>query len=430
MKTPPPNHRDKRVRRPERLQVEMQFYSLDQMLASDHQARVVWAYVQSLDLSMLYERIQVTSSDAGRPAIAPEILVALWLLATLESIGAARELERRCQRDIPYMWICGGVSVNHHTLSDFRSENGDFLESVLVDSIASLMHQGLVTLETVAQDGMRVRAHAGRGSFRREPTLRELQREAAQHVERLKRENESESERQKSDARREAAAERAARERQERLEEALRQHEELARQREKRNKGDGKTTRISTTDPDARRMKMANGGYDPAYNVQFSSDAKVRLIVGVDVTNEGTDGGQMAPMVESLETNYGKRPAEVMVDSAFTTKEAVTEVETQGSKVVGGIPRAGQLEKNGKDPHSPQRGDTPEYEAFRARMSEKSYQELFRKRPSVAEFPNAVCRNHGLNRFNVRGLVKVKAVALWHALAFNFQRMRTMGILS
>jgi hypothetical protein len=299
----------------------------------------------------------------------------------------------------------------------------------LVDSIASLMHEGLVTLETVAQDGMRVRAHAGRSSFRREPSLRELQRDAAQHVERLKQESESESARQQSDARREAAAERAARERQERLEEALRQHEELATQREKRNKGDGKTTRVSTTDPDARRMKMANGGYDPAYNVQFASDAKALMVVGVDVTNEGTDGGQMAPMLESLEKNYGKRPAEVMVDSAFATKEAVTEVETRGSKVVGGIPRAGQLEKNGKDPHSPQRGDTPEYEAFRARMSEPSYQELFKKRPSVAEFPNAVCRNHGLYQFKVRGLAKVKAIALWHALAFNFQRMRKMAIL-
>ena len=430
MNTQRSNYRDKRVSRPERFQVEMHFHSLDQMLASDHQARIVWAYVQSLDLSMLYEPIEVTEHDAGRSAIAPEILVALWLLATLESVSSGRELERRCQRDIPYMWICGGVSVNHHTLSDFRTQHVDFLQSLLVDSIASLMHQGLVSLDTIAQDGMRVRANAGRSSFRREPSLRKLQRDAANHVERLKRESEGESRRQESDVRRQAAAERAARERQERIEKALRQREELAAQREKRKKGDGEETRVSTTDPDARRMKMANGGYDPAYNVQFASDAGARMIVGVDVSNEGTDGGQMAPMVESLEDNYGKRPEQVMVDSAFATKQAVTEVEIQGSKVVGGIPRASQLEKNGKDPHAPQRGDSPEYKAFRARMSEKSYQELYKQRPSVAEFPNAVCRNHGLYQFRVRGLAKVKAIALWHALAFNFQRMLKMGVLS
>jgi hypothetical protein len=176
-------------------------------------------------------------------------------------------------------------------------------------------------------------------------------------------------------------------------------------------------------------MKMANGGFDAAYNVQFASDADARMIVGVEVTNEGTDGGQMPPMVEQVSTDYGKRPARVLVDSAYATKDAVTQVERAGSEVVSTIPRSEQLDKHGKDPHSRQKGDSDEYAGFRARMGQAEYQALYKQRPSIAEFPNADCRNRGLRQFRVRGLEKVKAVALWHALAFNFTRMISLEVL-
>lgn len=419
-----------RVRRPERFQVEMQFYSLDQMLPSDHRARIVWAFVQSLDLTLLYEKIDVTDYKAGRSATAPEILVGLWLLATLDGIGSARELNRRCKTDIPYLWVRGSVGVNYHTLSDFRVQNGEFLEQLLVDTVASLIDRGLVPLETIAQDGMRVRASAGSSSFRRKPTLEKLQREAQAHVDRLKQENESESERQDADARRQAATERAARERKERIDEALKQHEKLSEQREKRKKGDGEKTRVSTTDPDARKMKMANGGFDPAFNVQFVSDADARVIVGVDVTNAGTDGGELPPMHEKVCSDFGKTPKKALVDSAYATKESVTAVESAGTEVVSTVPRSEQLEKHGKDPHSRQKGDSDEFANFRARMAKDEYRELYKTRPSIAEFPNAVCRNRNLRQFQVRSLVKVKAVALWHALAFNLTRMLKLGALT
>ncbi len=411
-----------RVSRPERRQREWAEFCLDETLPLDDIARTVWSYVQMLDLSGLYAAIQVSPHQAGRTATAPEVLVALWLMATIDGIGSARELDRRCRRDSRYRWICGGVSVNYHTLSDFRSLQSEFLEKVLVDSVAALMHQGLVPLETVAQDGMRVRASAGKSSFRRKPTLEELQQKADAHLKSLKADNEDES-RSQADARRTAAQERAARERSERIAEALKQQGELAQKREKRKKGDGQTTRVSTTDPDARNMKMANGGFDPAFNVQFSSDAATQIIVGVDVTNEGTDGSEMPPMLDTLEQNFGKRPSQCLVDSAFATKESVTEVERKGTMVIGGLPRVSQLKKNGHDPHSAQRNDTPEYIRFRERMAEPEFQDLFKQRPKVAEFPNAVCRNQGLRQFLVRGLEKVKSVALWHAIAFNFRRM-------
>lgn len=408
----------------------MHWFSLDQMLPQDHRARIVWAFVQSLDLEPLYQKIQVADDQAGRPAIAPEILVSLWLLATLDGIGSARELDRRCKTDIPYLWIRGNVSVNYHTLSDFRVQNGKFLEQLLVDTVASLVDRGLVPLETIAQDGMRVRASAGSSSFRRKPSLEKLQQQAQEHIDRLKEEANSEAARQQGDGRRRAAAERAARERKERLDEALKQHEKLSEKREKRKKGDGEQTRVSTTDPDARKMKMANGGYDPAFNVQFATDADARIIVGVGVTNAGTDGGEMSPMHEKVSSDYEKTPKKVLVDSAYATKEGVTSVESAGTEVISTVPRSEQLEKHGKDPHAPQRGDSDEYANFRARMAKSDYQELYKLRPSIAEFPNADCRNRNLRQFPVRGLVKVKAVALWHALAFNFTRMLNLEALT
>ncbi len=407
----------------------MQLFSLDQLLPDDHRARIVWAFVQSLDLEPLYAEIEVTDSTAGRSAIAPEILVALWLQATLDGIGSARELDRRCKTDIPYLWIRGTVTVNYHTLSDFRVDNGEFLEQLLVDTVASLIDCGLVPLETIAQDGMRVRASAGSSSFRRKPSLERLQQESQDHVDRLKKEAESEEDRHQGDARRRAAAERAARERKERIDEPLRQRERLSEQREKRKKGDGERTRVSTTDPDARKMKMANGGYDPAFNVQFATDADSRVIVGVDVTNAGTDGGELATMHEKVRHDYGKTPKRALVDAAYATKEGVRTVESAGTEVVSTVPRSEQLEKHGKDPHARQKGDSDEYANFRARMAEAEYQELYKLRPSIAEFPNADCRNRNLRQFRVRGLVKVKAVALWHALAFNFTRMSNLGAL-
>lgn len=412
-----------RVSRPQRDVIRWEDFCVD-MLPEDDRARIVWDFVSTLDLEPLYEQIEVRDDTAGSPAICPEILVSLWLMATLDGIGSARELDRRCKRDLRYMWIVGGVSVNYHTLSDFRVGNGEFLNQTLVDTVATLVYQGLVPLETIAQDGMRTRANAGSGSFRRKPTLDELQKEAQAHVDRLKEETDKEA-----DARKKAAQERAARERQERIEEARRQYDELHDQREKRKKGDGEKTRVSTTDPDARKMKMANGGFDPAYNVQFASDADARIIIGVEVTNEGTDGGQMPPMHEKVCHDYGKTPEKILVDSAYATKESVTAVEAAGTEVVSTVPRAEQLEKNGKDPHARQKRDTDEYVNFRKRMAKPEYQDLYKQRPSVAEFPNADCRNRNLRQFGVRGLKKVKAVALWHALAFNFLRMLNLGVL-
>jgi transposase len=412
-----------RVQRPERAQVEMQFLALDQMLPKDHRVRLVWEFVDSLDLREFYAHYRAVSDGPGRPPIGVEVLLALWLYATIEGISSARELARRCETDIVYRWLCGNIGVNYHTLSDFRVEHGECLDKLLTDTVTTLIKQGLVPLETIAQDGMRVRASAGSSSFRREPTLRELHRLAEQRVKQLREQCEDESLHQQAGARERAAQERAARERAERVARALEQVKELQKEREAREKGSGEQARCSTTDPDARRMKMGDGGYRPAFNVQLATDGDSRVILAVEVTNSGSDRGEMAPMHQDVQMRYGQTPECQLVDSAFVTVGDVETVEAAGTKVIGAVPRAQEQLAKGKNPHERQPRDSDAYAAYRERMGTAEYQSIYRRRPSIAEYPNAEFRNRGLSRFRVRGLKKVKAVALLHALAHNLLRM-------
>lgn len=420
-----------RFQRPERKQIEWRPVALDQLLPQDHRVRLIWKYVESLDLSLLYARIAAVEGHPGRDAVDPRILLSLWLWATIEGISSARQIDRLCERDLAYQWICGGVGVNYHLLSDFRADCGEFLDSLLTNTIATLLHQDLITLETVAQDGMRVRAHAGGSSFRRRPTLEKCQREATAQVERLRQEREDQEAMHTGHTRREAAQLRAATDRQQRLEKALEELEELEQQKERRKKGSGQDARCSSTDPEARVMKMPDGGFRPAYNVQFATDGDSRMIVGVGVTNNGSDGGQMGPMYEQLKTRYDTQPANYLADGGFTTKDDVTKLEaSKKTQVFGTIPRAEELRKKGQDPHARQKGDSDEMAVFRERMATEAAQEVYKQRSSIAEFPNAVCRNHGLHQFLTRGLEKVRSVALLHAVTFNLQRLWKLGHLT
>jgi hypothetical protein len=314
-------------------------------------------------------------------------------------------------------------------LSDFRTAHGDFLDQLLSDTIATLMHQGLVKLELVAQDGVRVRANAGSDSFRREKTLKDHLQRAREQVRKLRQESENESQRNANNARQKAAQERAAREREERIEQALAELEQLKEQREKRKKGSGKDARCSTTDPESRNMKMADGGFRPAYNVQFATEGEARLIVGVEVTNSGSDRGQMAAMQQTISTRYEKIPEKYLVDCGFATKDDITTVEQNGSQVVAPIHAQEKMRQRGKDPHARQRGDTDEMFVFRQRMATEDAKTLYKRRPSMAEFPNAECRNRGMTQFRVRGKKKVKTASLWYALTFNFMRMLNLGFI-
>ncbi len=414
-----------RVQRADRQQVLMRAQALDELLPDDHPARLVWAYVEGLDLSRLYEPIRAVEGRAGREAIDPKILMALWLYATLEAVGSARQLDRLCQQHVAYEWICGGVSVNYHTLADFRTRHVEVLDDLLTASVASLLHEGLVTLQRVSQDGMRVRASAGAASFRREPTLQECRVEAQQQVEALRKELEQDPGR--GTKRQQAARQRAARERLQRIQRAL---AEMPKVQESKKPRDQEKARVSTTEPEARVMKMADGGFRPAHNVELATDTGSQIISGVDVVNT-TDQGQLAPMVQQHQQRYGRAPGEVLVDGGFVKKE---DIETVSGPAIGTTVYAPvQKPKDPqRDPHTPRPDDSEAVAAWRVRMGTEPAKAIYKQRASTSECVNAIARNRGLQRFWVRGLEKVRAVALWYALAHNLVRaaaLRAMAAL-
>lgn len=415
-----------RTKRPERTQVEMQLLSLDQWLDTDHRVRIIWQYVDSLDLSELYEPIQATEGNVGRDAIDPRILFALWLFATLEGTTSARRIAELTKRDIPYLWICGGVSVNHHRLSDFRVNHGDLLERLLIDSITVLIHHDLITLSTVGQDGMRVRASAGSRSFRRQASLAEAREKAQSHVDQV---NESEQDPSVKNPRSTAARQRAAREKLKRIEEAQAEMRDMQEKYRKRSGEKRSEPRASTTDPEARRTKMADGGTRPALNVQFASDGDAQMVIAVEVTSQGSDSGLMGPMHEKIQADYGQTPEKYLVDGGFTHRADVTQLEAAGTQVYAPLYQEEKQLEQGKNPYAFRPGDSMEMAAFRVRMGTPEAKEIYKRRSAIAEFPNADCRNRGLTQFRVRGLVKTKAQTLWHVLAFNFCRMLRLNYL-
>jgi transposase len=415
-----------RVKRPQRAQVTMRFHALDELIREDHPVRDVWRYVCSLDLAAFYQPIQAVKGGVGRDAVDPRILLTLWIFATLEGIGSARRLAELCTRDFVYLWICGEVGVNRDLLNEFRSSHPQALDQLMTETIGLLLKHELVSLKRVAQDGMRVRAAAGTGSFRRRATLEACLEAAREQVERLRQEGDDD---QAGQSRQEAARQRAAKQRLERVEQAIAERQKLEQKKEKLRKGAGSQARASTTDPEARTMKMADGGYRPAYNVQFATACESRLIVGVRVTNEGVDSGQMAPMVTRLQQNFRQRPAEYLADAGFSSREDTTWLEAQGIHVYSPLRKEQTLLDRGQDPYARQRGDTNEYAAYRQRMRTDEAREIYKQRASTAEFPNAGCRNRGLHQFLVRGLRKTQTIAVWQAIAHNLQMIFCHGWL-
>jgi transposase len=405
---------------------------IDELLEADHPARAVWSYVEGLDLTPLYDRIRARGRVAGRPAIDPRLLVALWLYATLAGFTSARELADLCRRHDAFRWLAGGVSVNYHTLADFRTDHPAFVEQLLKESVEILRQQGRIDLDRIAQDGLRVRASAGAASFHRRATLERLLQEAQAELQELRQKLAAHAAHPASPrgvaaedtpagapdlSPQGAAAIRHAEGRVERVEQALERMPEIEA---KIKPGEKKEARVSTTDPQATVMKMADGGFRPAYNVEYGTTCEGQVVVGVDVVTVGSDQGQMPPMLDQIEDRFEQRPNEVVVDGGFANLEDIAEVQSGGKCQV--FAPVAKPKKETVDRHEPKATDSEDVAEWRKRMGTKKAKTIYKERAATAECVNAQARNRGLRQFMVRGVGKVKSVATWFAIAQNMAR--------
>jgi len=409
-----------RLRVPERNQIGMQVAALDDLVSDDHPVRAVWAFVEGLDLSALHDVVKAREGQPGHPPAAPRLMLALWLWATVDGVGSARQLDRLCRDHLVYRWLCGGVSMNYHSLSTFRVAHMAVLERLLAQGVASMVEAGLVSLDTLAQDGLRVRAGAGASSFRRRPRLDELQAASQARVARLRYEVETDP--TAGDGVRRAAKERGAREREARIAAAQERMKELEAERERREKTNKKQVarqkepRASTTDADARVMKMADGGWRPAYNMQIISAPKRQVIVAVDIDTSGSDRGLAQPGIETVHAE-GYEPSDYLVDGGFTKND---DIEWAHAKDIKLWCPAGQT-RHGTDPYAPKKDDGVGVADWRERMRSGGGKTFYRLR-AEHECINAHARRMGLRQLSLRGKIKARIHLLWFAVAHNMMR--------
>lgn len=394
--------------------------SLEDLLPADHLARTVWDLIADVDMSGWVAHVRAVEGHQGHPAIDPRLLLAVWAYGLSQGVGSARALDRLCSEHDAYRWLLGGVTVNYHTLSDFRGQHADALEGLFSDILAALQFDGLVTLNRVAQDGMRVRASAGDASFRREATLQQCLTEAQAHVRKLATQLDAAD--KAPSPRQRKAAERTARERLQRVRQAL---AELPKIRAAQKVKDPENARASTTDPDARVMKMGDAGFRPAFNVQFATDCESQLIVGVDVVNTGSDRAQLLPMLDQLERRFHRLPGAMLADGGFASHLAVEQTDQRGVTLYAPVE---QSKIRGLDRHMPRPDDSPAVAQWRQRMATPQAHDIYKDRAATAECVNALARLRGLRCFLLRGLQKVRCFTLLVAVVHNLLRSHSLRL--
>jgi transposase len=420
-----------RVLRPERGQLRWEMVDLDSQLPPEHRARLVWSFVAGLDLADFYARIKARDDTAGRPASDPAVLLAVWLYATLEGIGAARAIERLCEHHAAYRWLCGGVPVNHDMLSAFRRDSGPELDRLLTQSLTGLIAEGLVTLEEVMIDGTKTQARAGRGSLAQAERLTRIETRVTEHVARLKRELEEDP--AGPERRRQERALRAATEQEVRLRRARAKLVELEEEKRERAKTHAKAEAaksapaVSTSDPEVRSMKMADGATRPAWNVQVATAQG--FVVTIEPTDRRNDSGLAADLVAQIEQRCGAPPTRLLADGTAMTQDEIVGLAEHcpGLTVYTPLPRerddvtAETLRKRQwQRQHEPNA-----LRDWRARMASKAGQAVYRRR-KLTEHAHAKMKNRGFVRMAVHGIAKVRVVCLLHALAHNMMQAHGM----
>ena len=399
--------RKPRTVEPQRNQVEIRFALPSEDIASTHPARVLWEVLGRVDMGGFDADARAVEGKPGRPRISSRTLLTLWSYAVSQGIGSAREIARLTRTDSAFRWITGGRAASHQTLSRFRVGHPAALDTLMTNVLASLMHKGVLSLELVAQDGMRVRASASAPSFRRHASLLECREQAELHLKAVFALSDPEvSEQQK--ARRIAAA----RDFQQRVEDAIETVETLQRERG----ASGPPVRASTTDAEARVMKMADGGFRPALNVRTATAGSElggpRTIIAAQTCNIGSDMSAIEPLLDEIERRLNALPKRLLADANHASHASLKDAAARGVEVLVPVPKRSQHAGAHRD-------QDPVIEQWRSRMNDPETKRVYRARASLCELTNAHLRNRGLTQFFVRGVANANCVALIAAITAN-----------
>lgn len=417
-----------RIHSANRSQLIFDVIDYETLIPPDHKARIICRFVENLDLKTFYDEIKSRDGLAGRGAFDPKVLLSLWLYATAEGIGSARLLEKLCQRDCAYRWICGGLTINYHTLSDFRSENGDKLDKLLTDIITSLVASKVMKLNTLIIDGTKIPANASRNSFKRKQKLTDLSNSIGERVKKLRAElkqnpnasnDRVELKKQQELLKMEAKLNKALKE--------LPKIEAVKEARKKKQKKDAKISepRVSITDPEARIMRFQKKTIAPAYNCQIAVEPETFIAVSVKVTNQGNDKNMLKPMIENIESRYDTRPDEVLVDSSYRDHATIIEFAEHSTptKLFSPLPEKKEniLPKSLANRKRKEAAYPEPVKEFYSRMETEAAKEAYKRRGRI-ETVNGIFHNRMLSGFRLRGMDKVKSEILMQCICHNIMQ--------
>ena len=313
----------------DRAQFKLRTLDIEGLIAADHPARVIWEIAGTLDLTAFEQKHKSRQGHAGRACWSPQLLVSVWIYAYSIGTPSARAIERLMAQEPGMRWLSGDEVINYHTLADFRVGYGDALQELFAQMLVLLDSEGVVDLGTILHDGTKVRALAGRSSYHRRKTLEKRMRQARRAVKELDRRAEQEGE--GVDARRAAAQQRAATERVQRMQSVMKQLKKLEAGASPSRRGE---VRVSQTEPEARKMKHADGSFALSYNVQVSTEAKSGMIVAIGGTTAANDIAELMPALERVEQNCGQLPERVIADTGYVTREVVEQTTQQGIELI------------------------------------------------------------------------------------------------
>ena len=420
-----------RVIGPDRAQLRWEIVDLDSQLPEDHRARLVWSFVEGLDLSEFYDCIKARDAVAGRPATDPQVVLAVWLYATLEGVGSARAIDRLCQQHAAYRWLCGGAPINHDLLASFRRDHAARLDRLLTQSLTGLIAAKLISLEEVAIDGTKARACAGRGSMSQGKRLQRIEKAVAERVAALKSEldqDPAEPERRRKKRALQAAEERARRvgRAQQKLAELVEEQAERAKTHAKEEAEKGEPS-VSVSDPEARLMRLADGAVAPAWNVQVATAEG--FIVAIDPTDRRKDSGLAPDLVKSIAERCGRVPQRVLADTTAMSREDIIKLAERHPDLAVYSPPAPVRDDvtaaTLRQRRWRRRREPAAVQTWRARMASEEGKEIYRRR-KLTERAHGIMKNRGLSRFLVHGRDKVRAVCLLQALALNLSWANTL----
>jgi len=418
---------DARVVVANRAQLSWDLINPDGWLAPDHRARLVVGFVETLDLTVLYDKIEAREGTAGRPAADPAVLFALWLLATMDGVGSARELDRLTSQDLAYRWVACGVPVNYHGLADFRVAHADVLDDLLTKTLAAFLAEGLFDADEIVVDGTKIKASAGKSSYKRALRLDQAETAAKARVAALKVEVDADP--AASSKRTQAARARGLSETQERIEKARAKLAEIEAEKAKRAKQSPKEVagqneaQASLTDPEARQMRCADGAVRASYNMQIAATTDHGFVTAIMGTDRRNDSGLVLPMFEASEKRLGRPIKRVLADTGFAQVDDIAALSNRPETPVGVYihPPRDRTDVKPKTllVRRKQRENEPQtIKDWRQRMTTNEAEVIMKKRGRI-ERVNANFKNRGFGTLLVRGLAKVQAIGLWHALAHN-----------